>query len=85
MAVYGGQAARDRKHVPFATGSFYMIDCMAVAAILAVIFVSYLTDMTDESASRILTAPGVSYALAAGLVGDSALRVLRKLFEHTLD
>jgi hypothetical protein len=60
--------------------AIYLIGSMAVAAIIAVIFVPRLVDIPDSAGSYVLTPSGVSYAAAAGLVGDVALAALRRLF-----
>lgn len=61
---------------------WYLIGTMFVGAILAVIFVPRLASLSEAARLGALTPMGISVALAAGLVGDVALRALRKLFEE---
>jgi len=73
-----GQSAPVPSQTPaFFARSLYFVGTMIVGAILAVIFVPRLAEITNNE----LTAAGISIALAAGLVGDVALGAVRKIFD----
>jgi hypothetical protein len=85
LGVFDEQRAPKGSRPKMMEIAFYLIGCMIVAAILSIILVPRLTDISDPNGAYPLTATGISLALAAGLVGDVALRSIRGIFRRAAD